>query len=340
VPDERGGWLLGVDLGGTKLAIALADPEGRIVARRRRPTAGSGEPQRDLARMADDLEALLAEAGVETADVAAVGVAAPGPLDPDEGILIDPPNLQGWGRVPIADVLQKRLGCPVHLENDANAAALAEWRHGAGRRDARGEPVRDFVYLTMSTGVGGGLILGGALQRGAGGLAGEVGHMPVAWDGEPCACGRRGCLEAYVGGRSWTRRLRRLAPPGGAVVERAGSLDAVKPEHLVEAARAGDPFALAEMARFNAYLARGVVALVFALAPRRIAFGTIVRAAGDALCLEPLRAHLRERLWPAFEQEVELVPAELGDELPYRAGLVTAAFGRRGSPGSSGAGTS
>lgn len=322
--------LLGIDVGGTKTVLALGDQTGAVRGRRRRPTAPSGNPERDVARMVEDARGLLAAAGVEPAQLAAAGVSAPGPLDPATGTVLHPPNLPGWERVPLRDWLAAELGCPVFLENDANAAALAEWRFGAGRGS------RHMVYLTMSTGVGGGLILGGRLHRGVFASAGEVGHVPVVWEGEPCSCGQRGCLEAYVGGAAWTRRLARTTPPESRVAALAGGPEASRPEHVVEAAREGDAFACAELDRYNDYLSRAIVQLAFTLAPELVVLGTIPSAAGEALCLEPVRQRVRAHLWPFLAERLRIAPAELGDRLPELAGIVVAREGAA-SAASSGA---
>jgi glucokinase len=313
-----GDLLLGLDIGGTKTACVLADTQGRILARARHPTVLSGEARTDVARMADAALALLAEAGAGQGDLAGAGAAVPGPLDRAAGLLLQPPNMPGWDRVPVREWLERAFGCPVALENDANAAALAEHRFGAGRGHD------DLVYLTMSTGVGAGILAGGQVQRGAGDGAGEIGHVPVEWPGEPCSCGLTGCLEAYVGGASLRRRLVRHTPPDSVLAELAGTPEAARPEHLVEAARAGCEFALAEMERFNDYLARGIVQIAFTLDPGVIVLGTICVAAGDELCFEPLRRKARARLWPDFAERLTIVPAALGDELPYRAATCAA----------------
>lgn len=314
-------WVLGIDVGGTKVAFAVGNGRGDVRAERRRPTDPSGRPEDDVARLAADARALLREADLDLPEIACVGVSVPGPMDPVTGVVHRPPNLAGWDEVPVQAWLERELGRPVRIENDANAAALAEARFGAGQgRD-------HVVYLTMSTGVGGGLVLGGRLHRGHAAAAGEVGHVPVEWGGEPCACGMRGCLEAYVGGAAWARRLRRVAPATGRVVALAGSRDALTPEHVVAAAREGDAFALTEMARFNDYLARGIVGLVFTLAPDVVVLGTIPTAAGDALCLDPVREQVRRHVWPVFHEGLEIRPAALGPRLGTYAGLCAALEG-------------
>jgi glucokinase len=313
--------VLGIDIGGTKVALALGGEEGRLEARFRRALEPSGDPARDLARIADDARRLVAGAGLALDDVAAVGVSAPGPLDPEAGLILGPPNLPGWAHVPVVAALRAALGRPVYLENDANAAALAEWRFGAGAG------LSDLVYLTMSTGVGAGLILGGRLHRGVAAGAGEVGHAPVEVPGLPCVCGLSGCLEAYVGGAAWSRRLQEEAPASTRILALAGARDAITPVHAIAAAREGDAFALAEVDRFNEYLSRAIVGLVFTLAPQAVILGTIACAAGEALCFAPVRARVRARTWPALSDPLRIVGAALGERTADHAGLCAALEG-------------
>jgi glucokinase len=155
-------------------------------------------------------------------------------------------------------------------------------------------------------------------------MAGEIGHAPVEWDGEICACGGRGCLEAYVGGAAWTRRLARTTPAGSRVAAIAGGPERARPEHVVEAAREGDAFALSELDRYNGYLARGITALVFLLAPEAVILGTIPTAAGEALCLRPVREQVLARVWPLLGRGLQILPSGLGPRLPYLAGLCVA----------------
>ena len=317
------GTLVGIDVGGTKVAFAAGDASGALHATDRRPTRPSGDGRTDVGAMIEDVRGLLARAGVAAREVDAIGVSVPSPLDPDTGVVLNPPNLPGWHEVPVRALLEAAFGVPVFVENDANAAALAEWHFGA----ARG--YQHAAYLTMSTGVGGGLILGGRLHRGVLASAGEVGHAPVEWDGEPCSCGLRGCLEAYVGGAAWTRRLRRVVPADSRAAVLAGGRDAVTPVEVVAAAREGDAFALAELARWNDYLARGLVSLVFTIAPQAIVLGTIAVAAGEELCFRPLRERVRARAWPFLTEHLAILPAALGASLPYHAAIGVAFEGTR-----------
>ena len=299
-----------------------------MLFRQRRPIQSGEPPQQEVARITADLKALQAQAGCEGTAPAAIGVCAPGPLDSGSGRILNPPNLPGWADVPICDWLTREFGCPVSLQNDANAAALAEWHS-----EAAGEPsARHLIYLTMSTGIGAGLVLDGRIHSGRFDLAGEIGHSPVVWDGEPCPCGLRGCLETYIGGAAWTRRLRQSAPESSRVVVLAGSRADVRPEHVVEAAKQGDAFALAELEQFNELLSRAIVQLTFTLSPDVVVLGTIATAAGDALCLEPVRRKVRARLWPRLAEGLTIRAASLGEELPYRAGLCVAGTAGQGAP--------
>ncbi len=322
--------LLGFDIGGTKSVLVVADHTSRILARSRSPMRFSGDWRADLAALVDSARALLREAGQGAGPLERVGVAAPGPVDLRSGVLLNPPNLPGWRDVPVRSVLSEAFGVPVRIENDANAAALAEHRFGAGHG------IRDLVYLTMSTGVGGGVICNGELVRGASGFAGELGHLPIVRNGLRCACGLRGCLEAYVGGQAWSRRLRRTAPESTRVARLAAADGSpIRPEHLLAAAREGDGFARAELGRWLDHLALGLVPLVMAFDPARVVLGTIAVAAGEALCFEPLRERVAARIWPHQAARLEIVPAALGDALPERAALAVAAagFGSENGPG-------
>ena len=316
--------LLGIDVGGTKVAFALGDASGQVLARHRRALHPSGRAAVDLERLVRDALAFVESAGSSAGELAKVGVSLPGPVDSAGGRVLYPPNLPGWEVVAVEAPLQAAFGCPVQLENDATAAACAEWRFGAGRG------VEHLIYLTMSTGVGGGLILGGVPHRGLLSCAGEIGHLAVDDEGERCACGRRGCLETFVGGAAWTRRLRKRTPPESHVGRLAGDRARVLPEHVLEAARVGDAFARAELDRYNEYLARGIAQLVFVLAPELVVLGTIPTAAGEELCFAPVREKVRERIWPVLADRLRIEPSFLAEDLPYLAGLCATAYGAFG----------
>ena len=315
----RQGILLGIDIGGTKLNVALGRATGELVREARIDDWASGDPKRDLDRIADTARELLTAARLDPRELAAIGVSAPGPLDPSTGMVRDAPNLRGWHEVPISAQLGRAFGRPVRLENDANAAALAEWRFGSGRGS------RAFAFLTMSTGVGAGFMLEGALYRGARFGAGEVGHMPVIWNGRECVCGLRGCLEAYTGGGALAARMRAELAGGvrSRILEHAGGdPKAARAEHWVAALREGDAYARALAEEYLDTLAQAVAILILALDLDRISLGTIVARNTD-LFLGPLRERVYPRVWPRL-RDTQLVPAELGARLCAYAGLCTA----------------
>ncbi len=309
------GVLLGIDIGGTKLNVALGRAGGELVREARIDGWTSGNATRDLARIAETARDLLTAARLEPSELAAIGVSAPGPLDPAAGVVRDAPNLPGWHEVPISAELSRAFGRPVRLENDANAAALAEWRFGAGRGS------RAFAFLTMSTGVGAGFILDGRLYRGARYGAGEVGHMPVVPNGRECACGLRGCLEAYTGGAALAARLR-ADVAAGATTSLASDSAGLSAERWVAAVRGGDAYALAVFEEYLDVLAQGLAIVILSLDVDCIALGTIVSRNPD-LFLGPLRARVNDRVWPRL-RDTRIVPAELGERLCAYAGLCTA----------------
>ena len=218
-----------------------------------------------------------------------MGIAAPGPIDIPAQILLGPPTLPGWHDVPLAAMLGERLGLPVRLENDGNAAALGEWRFGA----ARG--VRSLVFVTVSTGIGGGVVVDGHLLHGRRGMAAEIGHMTITGEGEPCFCGAVGCLEAVASGTALGRRAARATAPGDGSALRRLSGDAdPSGRDVIEAARAGDPLALALVEEEGRWLGIGFTNLLHLYAPEVVVVGGGIAqrlrpaAAGD-------RAHDRRR---------------------------------------------
>jgi glucokinase len=288
---------VGVDIGGTKIAAAVVDPSGRLVARADRLTPGrTTRPSVVEDTIVDAVDALRREH-----PVVAVGVGAAGFVDAARRRVMFAPHLS-WREEPLADRLTDRLDVPVLLDNDANAALWAEHRFGAAR-DAD-----DVVLVALGTGIGGALLVGGRVQRGHGGMAGEFGHMQVVPGGRPCECGRTGCWEQYCSGKA----LARFAGDAGRPL--AG------PE-LTAAARAGDIVARGAFAEVGRWLGIGVANLVAALDPALVIIGGGVSAAGDLL-LEPARAALAAGLVAADHRVVPpLVPAALGPD----AGMIGAA---------------
>jgi glucokinase len=307
-----------VDIGGTKLSTVLATCAGEIVHKVRRPTDAHLGPSVGVARLIEMLHETLDVQGraLERSQIAGIGVACGSPMDAERGIILGPPNLQSWNPVPIVEILEREFHLYARLENDANAGALAEWLFGAGKGR------RHVVYLTMGTGIGGGLILDGRLYRGANGNAGEIGHMRVVDRGGPlCGCGKHGCLEAFCSGPSIARRTRQaLAQEPDSSLARTlrqaldGALDQVTAEHLFTAARAGDPLALHLVDETAHYMGIALSNVIQAFNPEVIVLGTIATAQGDFL-LDRVRSVVRAETWPLMSEVVEIVPSPLGSRV-------------------------
>ena len=303
---------IAIDLGGTQLRAALVD--GAAVLRRAaEPTDVAGGPEAVLGQM-QRLAAAMRE-GVASDGLAGIGIAAPGPLDGETGTILHIPTLPGWDDYPLRARLQAATGLSVVLENDGIAAAVGEWRHGAG------QGLQHLVYVTVSTGVGGGVIADDRILHGRRGMAGHVGHFTLAPDGPRCPCGVVGCFEAYASGTALGRRARAVAAENpdsllGRSAAAAGSVDA---RAVVSAARAGDPLALALLGEEAALLGRGFASLIHLYSPERVIMGGGV-AAAFGLMDGAMHRVMRENLMPAF-RDVTIVPAGLGDN----AGLVGAA---------------
>jgi glucokinase len=282
--------VVGIDLGGTKIRACVVDPNGQILGEDVRPTDADDGIGPVVDRLVASAHAALAGCAVPTSALAAVGVTAPATVDFDRGVLYQAPNLPGWDVVPLAALLRELLGLPTVLENDANAAAYGELRYGAGRG------LRHLLYLTISTGIGGGLILNGQLYRGADGAAGELGHVTVDVHGPPHNCGMVGCLEVMASGTAIARMATEAVAAGRSeALARAatatGELTAVEVD---AAADAGDPVAQEILARAAHYFGVGLAGYVNIFNPEAIIVGGGVTRVGPRF-LEPAFALARER---------------------------------------------
>jgi glucokinase len=299
------GPILGIDIGGTKLAVAVAREDAEVLAEAREPSRAEEGPDAMIDRSVAMARAVVAEAGVAIEEVTAVGIGCGGPLDPWRGVVHKALNNPGWIDIPLVARVEEALGRPAFLDNDANAAALGEYRFGAGRG------VRDLVYLTVSTGVGGGLILEDRLYHGVNGNAGELGHISVrVAGGRPCHCGSVGCIEAYCSGTNIAARFREALDAGG-----ASSLQGqaeITARDVADAARAGDRLACDVWDETTELLGGGIVSIVNAFNPSLVVLGGGVTGAGDLL-FEPVRRIFAERAMPWLAEPVSIVPAELGD---------------------------
>jgi glucokinase len=295
--------VLALDIGGTKLAAGLVDATGRVHSFLVAPTPAGPEPALDvlfaLGRKA------VADAGVDWSEVAAVGIGCGGPLDAERGVLLSPPHLPGWVDVPVAHLAATAFNRPAVLDNDGTAAAEAEHRFGAGVGTSQ------MVYLTLSTGVGGGAVLNGQVYRGATGNGAELGHVVVDWQGRACrGCGGRGCLEAYVSGTSIAERARELLHDGSSLAV----LDQVTAAEVAAHASAGDPVATRVWRETVDALGTGLTSIVNMLEPELVVLGGGVTRAGDAL-IAPARAAVRATAMTPGGRSVRVERAALGDQV-------------------------
>ena len=298
---------VGVDVGGTKCLAVCVDGDLQVVAEARRPTPKGPEAIIDT----------IAELVGELAPFDSIGVGVPGLVTMD-GTLRAAPNLVDIREFRVGALLTERLGVDVHVDNDATCAAVAEWKRGV----ARGSD--DFVMVTLGTGIGGGVVAGGRLVRGANGFTGEIGHMVVDPGGPPCPCGRRGCWERYASGSGLGRLARDAAVAHrlARVVEIAGNVEDVRGEKLAVAAREGDLEALEVFDQFGRWVALGLVNLTNILDPGLLVLGGGLAASAD-LSSGPIRRWFAELLYaPELRPHPRLEFAEMGE----RAGAIGAAL--------------
>ncbi|HEU4946750.1 MAG TPA: ROK family protein [Kribbella sp.] len=293
--------VLALDVGGTKLAAGVADPGGKLHSFVSTQTRVADGPQAVMDRLTRLGRQALADAGHP--EVVAVGIGCGGPLDPRTGVILGPPGLPGWDEVPLGAQMRDRFGLPTYAENDATAAALAEYRWGSWN-------VRNLVYLTISTGFGGGVVIDGELFRGAADQGGELGHVVVDWQGRQCGCGARGCAEAYVSGTSIARRAEE------ALRDRRDStlsaLAGVTAKDVFEHARAGDALAREIWDETTAILGRMVAVIVNVCEPELVILGGGVTRAGHYL-LGPVREAALRQAMPPAAKACDVVISRHGD---------------------------
>ena len=311
--------LLGFDIGGTKLGIGLGTDKGELLGTSRRDNRNT-DPNEVLPWMVSESRRLVAAAGLQMSDVAAFGISAPFPADAARGIMTKPTNNPLWRNVPILDYLKEHLAIPGCFENDANCGALAEWFFGAGRNCS------DFIYLTMSTGIGGGIIAANKLVRGGKALsAGELGHICIQLDGRQCSCGMRGCYEAYCGGRALAARMaEELADkPDSMIMKLAAEPGRPDMRTLEAAVRANDPYAVALWDEMSLRNAQAIGAFINAFNPQKIVLGTLAWAVGD-LYIRPILKELPRFCWEEPRKACEIVTSELKREISSYAGIAAA----------------
>lgn len=304
---------IGVDVGGTKIAGGVVAPDGSIIARRELPTE-SDQPNAIVAAVQKVVSELRAVAPA----AAAIGCGAAGLVDSDAGVILGAPNLS-YRNLPLRALVSERAGLPAIIDNDANVAALAEASHGAGAGKG------DQLMITVGTGIGGGIVIGGRIYRGARGVGAELGHIVVCPDGPVCGCGNRGCLETFSSGTALGRiaRERIAEDPEGRVLKTAGGdPEAITGEIVGSAAVDGDAFALGCVGEIARWLGIGLGSFVNIFDPEILVLGGGVTAGLGDLLIEPARAAMRAHvIGLGWRDEAPVVRATLGAD----AGLIGAA---------------
>ena len=298
------GWVVGVDLGATKIALGLIDPHDQIVAYRRIPTNAYEGPPMVVERIAQSVVELEGEMP-NGEKIAALGICSPGPIDYESGMIVDPPNIPGLHNTPLRQILAERLHIPVSLEHDAKASALGEFHYGAGRGE------RSMVFIVVGTGVGAAIITDGRLYRGLHNSAGEVGHITLDRRGEPCSCGSRGCVETYVSGPWLARHYERA-------IEREGSGQSQQPitgELVARLAADGDALATQIITQAGEALGVAIASMAMILDIELYVVGSSVAKSGDLL-LEPARKTVPRYSHQSVGSRVRIVTTELWDDGP------------------------
>jgi glucokinase len=315
--------ILGIDIGGTKTSICIGNPDGTIhVSQRMRsfPERGFEDYVQRMTALAHEV---LDQHGITLDEIDAIGISAPGPLSTAKGELLCAPNMEGWINVPILQATREALKRPVYMNNDANACAIAEWYYGGSKG------CENLVYLTMSTGLGAGIIANGQILQGACDLAGEVGYHVLDIDGPESPCGHRGSFEAFCGGKNMADRLREQ------IINEKIETDILKnansdPEQInfqafVQAVQSGDAYACREWETYIERLAQGIGNLIMILNPEAIILGTIAIHTGDFL-LKPLHDAIAKYVLPQALEACTIAPSQLGGKIADLSAIAVARY--------------
>ncbi|MEE1013025.1 MAG: ROK family protein [Clostridia bacterium] len=307
---------IGIDLGGTNIAVGLVDDTPKVVAQSSRPTQASRPYQEIVRDMAELCEEVMHAGGVTIQDIQGIGVGSPGAIDSKKGEVVYANNL-GWYNVPLVAELKKYFpNVPVAVENDANAAAYGEYVVNGGDADT-------FVFVTLGTGVGGGIVLNKKIYRGFNGAGGEIGHFTLVHDGEPCTCGNPGCWEAYASVTALIRQTQAAIEqePEGLMAQKAKEHGSVSGRTSFEAAKEGDAAGQKVVDTYLKYVADGINSMINIFQPEVLVIGGGISREGDYL-LDPIKEHIKKYTYCADISMTELKIATLFND----AGIIGAAF--------------
>jgi len=306
---------IGIDLGGTFIKAAVVTAEAEIVSRTQHETGADKGPDYVLDAIAEAGRDAVAKAALEMKDISAVGLGTPGLVLVDDGIVVTAPNVP-WRDIPLRDEMAKRFGLPVVIENDANAAAMAEYWAGAGRG------THCMVILTLGTGIGGGIIIDGEIVHGAHGVAAELGHITIEAEGRLCGCGNHGCVEAYASANATARRFEEGIRAGAAssLAEKVNAGEEVTAREIHEAARAGDDYAKEVFRDTGRYLGIAMVNIMATIDPDKFVLAGGMAKAGEFF-IDSVREEIDRRAYDYMAERTEVVFTELAND----AGIIGAA---------------
>lgn len=307
---------IGIDLGGTNIAVGIVNKEGEVLRKTSVPARAERPFDQIFADMAACIRKLLNETGIKESEIESIGIGTPGCIDTEKGILVFAGNFKYGKNVDYRAEMAKHFNIPVYIGNDANVAALAEVRAGA----AKG--VKNAIMITLGTGVGGGIILDGKIFEGSYSAAGELGHIVLVSGGEQCTCGRKGCWEAYASVTALVRQTKAAMKANPDSIMNKTPLDQVNGRTSFDAAKKGDPAALAVVDTYQEYITEGLADMVNIFSPEVLVIGGGISKEGDYL-LDPIREKIRSRVFGiGLLPERKIVAAKLGND----AGLIGAAM--------------
>lgn len=306
---------IGIDLGGTNIAAGVVDGDGKIIAKASVPTLAKRPTEEIAADMARLSETVSKKAGCKLSDIASIGIGVPGTVDDESGRVVYACNVP-MENTPLVDMLHRYIDKPIRLENDANAAALGEYT-------VNGNGAKSFVFITLGTGVGGGIILDGKIYRGFNGAGGELGHMTLVSGGIECACGKKGCWEQYASVTALVRQTKAVMEtrPESIMHEIVKNYGKVSGRTAFEAAKKGDAAGLAVVEQYLEYVADGLVSIVNIFQPERVLIGGGISKEGDYL-LNPVREFVNKYDYNRYMPKTEIAIATLYND----AGIIGAAL--------------
>lgn len=299
--------ICGVDLGGTKIKTGLVDEKGKIISSIKIPTLAQEGPDAVIKRIVRSITDVSNMANIAISNISGIGIGVPGQLDVPKGLIVNMPNLPGWNNIPLAERISKELKLPVKIDNDANAAALGEYLFGVGNG------IDIFMYITISTGIGGGLIINGEIYHGANSNALEIGHMTIDFNGPKCNCGNYGCFESMASGTALARYANDLlTSEKNTLLKDITNTDEIKAEHVFKAAQLGDKLSKDLIDKESFYLGIGISNLITLFNPRRIAIGGGMSNDLDVM-YDKIVETINTRALKANASICDIVKAKLGD---------------------------